>query len=200
MDTATTVPRQVANTHTIFNVFNTAIFLIFLKYFSRLVCRIIPGEDEKLEFGPKYLDSRILKTPPVAIGGARKEILRMANIAREMLNESIQVFLTNDLKKIKHIEQMEDLVDGLEKEINVYLAELSQHSMSKEQSKMVANLMSAANDLERIGDHAENIMQLGELKTEDRLPFSVTALDEIASFYKMVDDMLEKAVQAFEKR
>jgi phosphate:Na+ symporter len=198
MDTAATVPRQVANTHTIFNVFNTAIFLIFLNFFSRLVCRIVPGEDEKLEFGPKYLDPRILKTPPVAIGGARKEILRMANIAREMLNESIQVFLTNDLKKIKHIEQMEDLVDGLEKEINVYLAELSQHSMSKEQSKMVANLMSAANDLERIGDHAENIMQLGEIKTEDRLPFSVTALDEIAGFYKMVDDMLEKAVLAFE--
>ncbi len=198
MSTAATVPRQVANTHTIFNIFNTAVFLIFLKYFSRLVCRIVPGADEKLEFGPKYLDPRMLKTPPVAIGGVRKEILRMANIAREMLNESIQVFLTNDLKKIKHIEQMEDLVDGLEKEINVYLAELSQHSMSKEQSKMVANLMSAANDLERIGDHAENIMQLGEIKAEDRLPISTTALEELAGFYKMVDNMLEKAVKAFE--
>lgn len=198
METASTVPRQVANTHTIFNIINTVIFLLFLKFFSRLICRIIPGEDEKIDFGPKYLDVRILKTPPVAIGGAKKELLRMAGIAREMLDESMQVFLIGDLKKIKHIEQMEELVDGLEKEINIYLAELSQHSMSKEQSKMVANLMSAANDLERIGDHAENIMQLGEAKVEDRLPFSAAALEEITEFYQKVSKMLETAVRSFE--
>lgn len=198
VETASTVPRQVANTHTAFNLLNTVFFIVFLKYFTRLICYIVPGEDEKIEFGPKYLDPRILKTPAVAIGGAKQELLRMAGIAREMLSESMQVFLTNDLKKIKHIEQMEELVDGLEKEINVYLADLSQHSMSKEQSKMVSGMMSAANDLERIGDHAENIMQLSELKTEERLPFSSTALEEITSFYNKVDAMLEKAIYAFE--
>jgi len=198
IETATSVPRQVANTHTVFNILNTIVFLIFLKYFTRLICYIIPGEDEKIEFGPKYLDQRILKTPAVAIGGAKQELLRMGGIAREMLDESMQVFLKNDLKKIKHIEQMEDLVDGLEKEINIYLADLSQHSLSKEQSKMVASLMSAANDLERIGDHAENIMQLSELKTEERLPFSITALEEITSLYQKVSSMLERAIKAFE--
>lgn len=199
IETASTVPRQVANTHTAFNVLNTIVFLIFLKYFTRVVCYIVPGVDEKIEFGPKYLDPRILKTPAVAIGGAKQELLRMGGIAREMLDESMLVFLKNDLKKIKHIEQMEELVDGLEKEINIYLADLSQHSMSKEQSKMVAALMSAANDLERIGDHAENIMQLSEIKTEERLPFSITALDEITSLYKKVSSMLERAIKAFEQ-
>jgi len=196
--TAITVPRQVANTHTAFNLFNTFVFIIFLKYFTRLVCYIIPGEDEKIEFGPKYLDSRILKTPAAAIGGAKKELLRMAGIAREMLGESMQVFLKNDLKRVKHIEQMEELIDGLEKEINVYLADLSQHSLTREQSQMVGSLMSAANDLERIGDHAENIMQLAEVKTEERLPFSATALDEITGFYNKVDSMLGRAIKAFE--
>lgn len=198
LETASTVPRQVANTHTIFNTLNTLVFLVFIKYFSRLVCWIVPGEDKKIEFGPKYLDSRILKTPAVAIGGAKQELLRMAGIAREMLDESMLVFLNNDLKQIKHIEQMEELVDGLEKEINIYLAELSQHSLSSEQSKQVAGLMSAANDLERIGDHAENIMQLSEIKTEERLPFSSTALEEITAMYEMVVSMLEKAIKAFE--
>ncbi len=199
LETASSVPRQVANAHTAFNLLNTIIFLIFLTPFTRLVCYIVPGEDEKLDFGPKYLDVRILKTPAVAIGGAKQELLRMAGIAREMLDESMQVFMTEDLKKIPHIEQMEELVDGLEKEINVYLAELSQHSMSKEQSKMIANLMSAANDLERIGDHAENIMQLSEIKAEERLPFSATALEEITAFYQKVRTMLEKAITAFEQ-
>jgi phosphate:Na+ symporter len=58
--------------------------------------------------------------------------------------------------------------------------------------------MSAANDLERIGDHAENIMQLSEIKTEERLPFSSAALEEMASMYEMVVTMLEKAIRAFE--
>lgn len=199
IETASTVPRQVANTHTAFNILNTVIFIVFLKHFTALICYIVPGVDDKIEFGPKFLDPRILKTPAVAIGGAKQELLRMGGIAREMLDESMQVFLKSDLKKIKHIEQMEELVDGLEKEINVYLAELSQHSMSKEQSKMIASLMSAANDLERIGDHAENIMQLSELKTEERLPFSKTALDEITSLYEKVKSMLERAITAFEE-
>ena len=198
VQTAETVPRQVANTHTAFNFLNTFVFLIFLKYFNQLICRIIPGDGEKVEFGPKYLDSRILKTPAVAIGGAKQELLRMAGIAREMLDDSLQVFLKKDMKKIKHIYQMEELVDGLEEEINVYLSELSQHSMSQQQTKLVSNLMSAANDLERVGDHAENIMQLGEMKTEDRLPFSNTALEEISYFGSKISDMLEKAIRAFE--
>ncbi len=197
VETAVTVPRQVANTHTAFNVLNTLFFLVFLRYFNRLICYIIPGKDEKVDFGPKYLDPRILKTPAVAIGGAKQELLRMAGIAREMLYESMQVFLKNDLKKIKHIDQMEELVDGLEKEINVYLSELSQHSMSQQQTKLIGHLMSAANDLERIGDHSENIMQLGEMKAEERLPFSETALQEITIFSDKVTGMLESAIGAF---
>ncbi len=198
VQTAATVPRQVANTHTAFNILNTVLFIALLKQFTGLVCRIVPGEDVKMEFGPKYLDPRILKTPSVAIGGAKQELLRMAGIAREMLDESMQVFLHDDLKKIKHIEQMEELVDGLEKEINIYLAELSQHSLSGEQSRFVAALMSAANDLERIGDHAENIMQLSELKAEERLPFSTTAMEEISAMYDKVASMLERSIRAFE--
>ncbi len=198
VETADTVPRQVANTHTAFNVFNTLVFLVFLKYFNRLICYLIPGEDEKIDFGPKYLDARIMKTPAVAIGGAKQELLRMAGIAREMLDESIQVFLNKDLKKIKHINQMEELIDGLEKEINVYLSELSQHSMSQQQTKMIGNLMSSANDLERVGDHAENIMQLGEMKTEERLPFTNVAQEEVRTFGYKVASMLNKAIMAFE--
>jgi phosphate:Na+ symporter len=198
LQTASSVPRQVANTHTAFNLFTTTIFIVLLKYFTRLVCFIVPGEDEKIEFGPKYLDKRILMTPALAIGGVKQELLRMASIAREMLGDSMQVLLKGDMKKVKYIEQMESLIGDLEKEINVYLADVSQHSMSREQAKMVADLMSAANDLERIGDHAENIMQLGELKDDERLPFSEAALEELRILYEKVDAMLERAIRAFE--
>ncbi|MEW5783575.1 MAG: Na/Pi cotransporter family protein [Bacillota bacterium] len=197
--TSSSVSRQVANTHTLFNVFNTVIFMIFLKQFTRLICLVIPGPEGEIDIGPKYLDPRILKTPAAALGGTKKELLRMAGIAQDMLSEAIHVFLKNDLKKVKHIEQMEDLMDGLEKEINVYLAELSQHSLTQHQSKIISGFMSAANDFERVGDHTKNIMQLAETKTEDRLPFSEQALEEIKLIYDKVKEMLVKATDCLEK-
>lgn len=196
--TASTIPRQVANVHTAFNLVSTLIFLVFIKHFTNFVCLIVPGEEQKVEYGPKYLDPRLLKTPAAAIGGVKKELLRMAGLAREMLYESLQVLINKDPKRIKHIVQMEDIIDGLEKDIYVYLADLSQHSMTKEQSTQVGSLMSIANDIERIGDHAENIMQLSEHMVDNRKHFSSTANSEIISYYEQVDWMLENAMLAFD--
>jgi phosphate:Na+ symporter len=198
LQTATTVPRQVANTHTAFNLMSTIVFILLLKQFTALVCRLIPGDDTKIEFGPKFLDPRILKTPAAAINGVKQELLRMAAIAREMLGDAVNMFTKGDLKKVKHVEQMEALLNDLEKEINVYLAELSQHSMPREHSRLIGSLMSAANDLERIGDHAENIMLLSEEAVDQKLPVSNAAIEEVTEFYKMVDSMLERATRAFE--
>ena len=197
-DTASSVPRQVANTHTLFNILNTVVFMVFLKYFTRLVCLVVPGPEEHIDIGPKYLDPRMLKTPAAAISSSKKELLRMAGIARDIVGEAIQVLVNNDMKKARHIEQMEDLLDGLEKELNVYLAELSQHSLTKHQSTIVGGFMSAANDLERIGDHAKNILQLAEIRNDDRLSFSDQAIREIQLIYEKVAEMLVKSGIAFE--
>ncbi len=196
--TASSVPRQVANVHTVFNLLSTGIFLIFIRQFSQLICRLVPGEEQKVEYGPKFLDPRMLRTPAVALGGVRKELLRMAGLAREMLHESLQILIKRDLKRIKHIEQMEEILDSLETEIYTYLAELSQHSMTREQSTQVGSLMSAANDFERIGDHAENIMQLSEIMIDKGNSFSTTAAEEISAYYEQVDRMLQRAIEAFE--
>lgn len=195
--TASTVPRQIANAHTAFNLFNAVVFLVFLKPFARLVCHIVPGPDDVVVAGPAYLDSRMLHTPAVAIGGAKKELLRMGGIAQEMLRDTVQAFISNDLRNARQIEQMEDLIDGLEKEINIYLADLSQQSLTQRQSKRIAAFMSAANDLERIGDHCQNILQLAETKSDERHPFSDEALDEISMLYRKVEAMLEQAIICF---
>ncbi len=192
------VPRQVANAHTIFNVMNTIIVFPFFKYFIALVEKVVPGEEVSYKPGARYLDRLILKTPAAAISGARQELVRMANIAREMVEEATNTFLTNEGRKITHVNQMEDMVDGLEEEITVYLSELSQHSLARHQSNTVSRMFNAANDLERIGDHAQNILHLAELKIEDKLPFTDDALQELNSLYQKVDSMLERAIKAFE--
>lgn len=196
--TASTVTRQLANAHSIFNILNSLIFILILPYFSRFISYMVRGEEVSIEIGPTFLDKRMLPTPAAAIQGSKKELLRMAMIAREMIGEALETFLKNDLKKGAHIEQMEDLLDSLEEGINVFLAELSQNPLTEAESKIVGSFMSAANDLERIGDHANNIKQLAELKVEDRLPFSKQALEELSMIYEKINVMLERAIQAFE--
>ncbi|HZK25048.1 MAG TPA: Na/Pi cotransporter family protein [Oscillospiraceae bacterium] len=197
--TATGITRQTANAHTIFNVFNTLLFLPFTKQYANLITRLVPGDDVVLEVGPKYLDKRILLTPDVAIGGVRQELLRMATLAREMVVEATQVFANEDTRLIQQVMQKEDLVDSLEKEITLYLAELAQHSLTKEQSNEVSALMHAVNDLERIGDHAENITRLAEDKVENRLPLSEQAVTQLQEMQAKVDQMLALAIEAFEE-
>lgn len=198
LKTASSVTRQVANAHSIFNVLNSVLFITFLPFFTRMVSYIVPGKEVSIEIGPTYLDKRMLPTPAAAIGGAKKELLRMAKIACEMIGEALDSFTRNDLKKVAHIEQMEELLDSMEKAINIFLAELSQSALTEAQSKITSSFMSAANDLERIGDHANNIKQLAELKVEDRLPFSEQALGELNLIYEKIKIMLERAIQAFE--
>lgn len=197
--TGTTITRQVANAHTIFNVLNTLIMFPFLSLFVRLITRLIPGEELMVESGTRYLDRRMLKTPSVAIGSARQEILRMGALAREQLGDSINIFLNNERKLISYAQQKEELIDSLEKDITTYLADMGQHSLSIQQSKTAASLMHATNDLERIGDHAENIVELAEVKMDEKLPFSPVAVQELQDLYQKVDKHLEKAIRAFEK-
>ncbi len=197
--TGTSVERQVANAHTIFNVLNVIIVLPFFNPLLRLVTWWLPGEDGVVESRIKYLDRRMLKTPSVAIANARQEILHMAFLAREMLQNSIRIIIHNESKLINQTLQKEDLVDRLEKDITIYLSETAQRSMNIQQAQTVAGLMHATNDLERIGDHAQNIINLAEIKMEEKIQFSDVAVLELQNLYAKVDKMLEKAIISFEQ-
>ncbi len=198
MLTASTVPRQIANAHTIFNITNTLIMLPFFNAFVKLITKILPGEDGAISMGPKFLDKRMLKTPAVAIGSAQKEVLRMAALAREMVGGSMQAFVKEDHKLMAHVSQTEDILDSLEKEITTYLSELSVHSLTLEQSSTVTGYMHVLNDLERIGDHAETVSNMTDIKSGDRLPFSQAALDDLREMHRTVEGMLDKVIYAFE--
>ena len=197
--TGESVTRQVANAHSIFNILNVLVFLPFLRPFLKIVTRLLPGEEKEVEVGTKYLETRMLKTPSIAIGSARQEILRMAALSREMLQDSVKIFVHNDAKLTKYALQKEDLIDSLEKDITTYLAKLAQSPMNIKQSQEVGALMHATSDLERIGDHSENIINLAGTKMGEKLRFSEPALEELQDLFTRVDKMLGKAIAAFEK-
>lgn len=190
------VPRQVANAHTLFSIINAIIFLPFVNQFAKLLMRIIPGEDAPALQGAVYLEARMISTPNVAINLAQKELLRMADLAGQNARLAVEGFLERDEKKLAQVKTQEDIVDGLEKELMHYLALVAQYPMSDELSVRHSGLLHAANDIERVSDHADNIVDLVQIAIEDDVSFSEEAIEEIKDMYKLVVEVYDTAIQS----
>lgn len=194
--TATSVARQIANGHTLFNIMTTLILFPVLPYFIRFVASFVPGTDEVIELKPKYLADRFIQTP-AAILQAQKEAVRMGKVALQMLDQSMQAFLTGKEQFLQQITQRETLVNSLEKEITTYLAKVVQESMHEKQARQVTNLMHVVNDLERMGDHAFNMAELAEAKANSGHQLSSDALADLAHMSEIVERIAREVLDAF---
>ncbi|NOY13788.1 MAG: Na/Pi cotransporter family protein [Deltaproteobacteria bacterium] len=192
------IARHIANAHTLFNVINTLIFLPLIGVLAKLSTIIIRGQDEVDSLQVKFIDNRVLNTPPIAIGQARRETERMAKITLKMLEKTTRFLEDGDVKKINGLEKREELVDMLQKEITDFLVKLSQHSISTETSEEIGSLMHMVNDLERVGDHCENLWQLGLRKVEEKVTFSEIGENEIATIGDKTKEFLRFIVESIE--
>lgn len=189
----------IAGAHTVFNVFNTLIFLPLTGLLARISVKLVPGKPGEVEVTPRYLEKHLLDTPPLALDQARKEIIRMTELAREAVNDAMKGFLSGDLKSLNRVAPKEEAIDNLQSEITQYLVELSQKNLSREESQELPVLLHSVNDIERVGDHAENLMELAQRKLEGKLPFSEQALGEIKAMFREIDNMMGEVMEAFEK-
>ena len=197
-----TVVRQIAWAHTLFNIGISFSFLPFVPISARLLERIIP-DDQKGEdaFRPKYLDKSALETPSLAFGNAMREMLRMVDIVQEMLDKTLKVFQTNSKDLIEEVEAQDDLVDLLDHEIKLYLTQLSRKELSGEQSAMELQLITLTTNLEHIGDVIDkNLMELARKKQRLALVFSKDGWSEIKDFHKKVSENFRLAVACYTNR
>ena len=190
------IARHIANTHTMFNIVNTIIFLPMVGLLAKLSTFAIRGHDKETDFHLKYLDNRVLSTPPIALAQARSETRRMAQIAQEMVDETLRFLQDNDLKRIPDLQNKENLTDVLQKEITNFLVALSQKSIDQEASKEIASMMNMINDLERVGDHCENLWNLNQRKLAQRITFSEIAMNEITDISELTSSFLATVVAA----
>ncbi len=188
--------RQIANAHTMFNVVNTALQIPFVGLLVGLVCRVIPGQEPVvLDRKPKYLDRRLLNNPSIAMSQVVKELLRMGELALETLSDAMQAFFRGDRRLVEQALEKEKVVNELERATTVYLVALSQRALDEVQSRRLNVLHNVVNDIERIGDHAENIAELADYKIEHRLPFSPQAIEGLRYMYGNVSQLVRQALE-----
>ena len=146
--------------------------------------------------GPKFIDDRVLQTPVSnSVGQMVKETIRMANKARENLEIAMEAFETNNEELIKKVYDNEKLINILENEITDYLVKLSNTGLSEEQLAIVTTTFHVVNDLERIGDHAENIADQTTEKITRNVEISKEAAEDLVHMYKYTINSLQTSIE-----
>ena len=195
----TDVNRQIANAHTIFNVVNTLIMVPLIPILCKIVERIIPGEDDE-KVGPKYIDDRLLETPVIAAGQVVKETIRMSNKAKLSLELAMDAFMKNDENLAEKVYQNEEVINNLEECITTYLVKLSKCELSDKEKNIVASTFHVVTDIERIGDHAENLADLTVQKINKKLQYSEDAINEITNMYQTTLKALDVSIDSYADR
>lgn len=188
------IPRQVANAHTIVNLFALLVFLPLLGPYERLLGRLVPA-GRRDRFGPRYLDSSSLEAPALAVAQAMREVLRMADRVLLMYNRSLEVFLRRDKEGRRELIALDDQVDRLEESLTGFLARISQEELSEQLSRKTVALFHITDDLEHIADIvSKSLMAHAAKRIEHGLAFSEPGLEEIRSFHAQVGENLKTAL------
>jgi phosphate:Na+ symporter len=191
--------RHIFFAHFMFNAFNTIVFLPIIDVLAAIVLKIIPITESELAQKPVALEKHLLDTPVIALEQTKREILRMSNTAQMALRSAITGILTDDRKELKIVTTLEDFIDMFQLEITSYLSALSRRNLSDQVSIELPVLLHTVNDLERIGDHAVNIVEIAERKIGQKLTFSESAMAEAEQLRKEIDQMFNKIIVALEK-
>lgn len=191
------VKRQIANAHTLFNLINVIIQLPFANLLVKIAQAIVPGDDKLEVQEAKFLDPRIVETPSIALGQVKKEILRMGSLALDNLNKVRYAFVEERYENIDLVLEQEQKINRLQREITDYLVMLSNAPISDEEHKRVNIFYNIINDIERVGDHAENIAELAMERRDNNFPFTDQAIGELHEIFDKVSEAFQQALEAF---
>lgn len=186
----------VANTHTLFNIISAALFLPITKYYVMFLEKIIPERRGK-EYGGEHLDRLLIETPAAALKAAANEVLNAADVARNMLYDSMASLMYDDRDKIELVLINEEKLNKMQEEITQYLVEISKKDLYSYQSARIPELINSINNFERIGDHCEDIIDLAKQKMELKLHFSSVGMDELRTLHDEITLMMNECYTAY---
>jgi phosphate:Na+ symporter len=193
-----TVAASIAVAHSFFNIANSCIFLPLSPVLAKVAVWLVPIRPSEVATMPVVLEKHLLDTPEIAIEQAKREIVRMAKTAKRAFRQSIDGIIENDRKKLESVREMEDFIDSLQFEITSYLSALSSKPLANGISVKLPVLLHAVNDLERVGDHAINIVEIALRKIDQKLSFSEPAMAEAEKLREEAGEMFDDVITALE--
>ncbi|MDD3393445.1 MAG: Na/Pi cotransporter family protein [Clostridia bacterium] len=191
---------QISAIHTAFNIGTTLLLFPFSKWIIRVAMKLngvvesTAGDEGQL----LHLDKRMLHTPSLAVEGAKKETIRLGRIARENLGCALEALHHSSPEIIEEVKQRECVVDRVCDGISEYLIKLCTLQISDRENHTVTSLLNTISDMERVGDHAENIAELAEEMTHEDLAFSHTAIEELDEMIRAALCSYDNALKALE--
>ena len=191
--------RAVANADTLFKVFEVIIFLPLSKLLVRLTQIIVPGDDTHTSrFELKYINPNLAASPSITIIEVTNEIKHMGKLAAENLELAFDALINKKEANIKKVFETEEEIDFLSDEITKYLVTMTQaDTMPVSYSKYIAGYFHAVSDLERIGDHAENLAEFAQSRIENNITFSETGINEVKQMFAKVIKTVHYSIDTF---
>ncbi|MFU0833019.1 MAG: Na/Pi-cotransporter II-like protein [Oscillospiraceae bacterium] len=191
---------QIFMVHIIFNVVTAALLLPLSGVLIRMAYKIIPGEDSLSQaMSLKYLDSRILNTPPVAVTQLLKEVGRMTDLAKANFMNSMEALFNKNPDKIRELEENENVINFLNRRITSFLIQINALDLEDNDREIVGALFHVVNDLERIGDHSENIGEQAQIVIDGKASLSGTASEELKEMQNLIVTILDDSFRLFLK-
>lgn len=190
--------RCVANAHTMVKIFQVILLLPFSTWIVKLTYLVIPGEDKAVNYREnyqlKYIGDKVVFNPATAVVDVMKEVERMANLANENLNRAMNALVTLDHEDIEEVYEVEKNINFLNKSITDYLVKINQTTLPIEDLKSLGALFHVVNDIERIGDHAENVADAAKRREEINVSFSKEAIKELGDMLNMVNTIVQFSI------
>ncbi len=191
--------------HTIFNIICTILLLPMSNYLVKLSGLIVRGKDEEEteetdeNLTLRHLDDRILESPSFAVENAILEVVHMGKITKQNLQCAYEAILNYDQEKIQSVYKTEKTINNMEKMITEYLVKISNLSLNEEQHNIINDLFYSVSDIERVGDHTENMVELVDVKGKEPITFSEQARKELKEIMGLVFEAFSCSVEAREK-
>lgn len=193
-----TIMVELAFAHSLFNVTNAIVFTIAIRWLEAIVMKILPVTKKELAERPMVLEKHLFSTPLIALEQTKREIIRMIEGARGAVQQAVEGLVESDTRKLDRAMATEDIIDAFQLDITSYLVALSREQLSDEVSNELPVLLHTVNDLERVGDHAVNIVEIAHRKIGQKMSFSEAAMAEAAQLKKEVDQMFGYVKEALE--
>ncbi len=192
------ITAQIANSHTLFNIFSAIVFLPITPYYVKFLETVIRGKDEHVTSGI-FLDKLLIQTPVAAFKASMSEITRGAEISKNMVVNVMKSLYTSDEKLLEVVKTDEYTVNQLQKDITQYIVDISRQPLTHSQSIMVPAMINSINNVERIGDHVMDIRHLAKGTIQGNLSFTSDANEELKKMEALVLQMFDNTIEALKK-